>query len=668
MKKGSFQQFTVPLTSLAVFYCQVGANPSLIYPHPDPLPERERGIVVGQRIAAGLKDAAPTLTKELAVAGLTTIAQKQGVNQEWLTVGSAAIRGLMNGVAGIGDGLKQGLSALGIAEGAQRLEPKLGAVGAAGVMLVGSAIVAEGLGGGGTRAPPGTEANQNRVAASINKTVTDILSLGGLQKDPKTGEIISTRGNPVGEAIYQSRLSDLVQKAKTVGVGQTVEQYVAQTLLAGATGNAKEVADILEGRARKVLIDGIKSATEYFTDETKKEGVVVADDGSEVRVRNDGGAVSSAEVTEAVEEALGTKGLLKEVRQAMQEAGTTNGIKEKKLANGTKIVTEVKNGKIEKVSVQTAGVGQSYTEVLTLKGVDGNKSLQVNESGEIQQGVVENTLGGVSVRIESGQVGMIMMPLHPGLVPQFIGPPRLLAGHLTKELVRYVIGPGISNEKMPQYLIGLKNALKAQGVPQGQVVILGTMGDTNKIFDLHNIALELIGFDFLTDAAIQEIRSTLPQVPGQKTVFTLYSGYGNFGLKAVEKGDLPIDTLIFVGAPTVEGTAIPGMINKPGHMDNSHVKMVVNVFGENDMFSGGVKRFDNVPTYNFEIKNVPHLGYFPDQDFSNEKVSQWMGQLHANAINETALKEQIINKGLNEGIITFDEEKQVWVVDLSKIK
>jgi len=276
----SFKRLTALLTSIAVFYCQVAwANPSLIHPHPDPLPERERGIVVGERVAAGLKDAAPTLTKELAVAGLVTVGEKQGVNQEWLTVGSATIRGLMNGVAGIGDGLKQGLSALGIAEGAQRLEPKLGAVGAAGVMLVGSAIVADGLGGGGTRAPPGTEANQNRVATSINKTVTDILSLGGLQKDPKTGEIISTRGNPVGEAIYQSRLSDLVQKAKTVGVGQTVEQYVAQTLLGGATQNAKEVVDILEGKARKVLIDGKKPATERVLDENNK--VIIADDGSE---------------------------------------------------------------------------------------------------------------------------------------------------------------------------------------------------------------------------------------------------------------------------------------------------------------------------------------------------------------------------------------------------
>jgi len=398
----SFKRLTALLTSIAVFYCQVAwANPSLIHPHPDPLPERERGIVVGERVAAGLKDAAPTLTKELAVAGLVTVGEKQGVNQEWLTVGSATIRGLMNGVAGIGDGLKQGLSALGIAEGAQRLEPKLGAVGAAGVMLVGSAIVADGLGGGGTRAPPGTEANQNRVAASINKTLTDILSLGGLQKDPKTGEIISTRGNPVGEAIYQSRLSDLVQKAKTVGVGQTVEQYVAQTLLGGATQNAKEVVDILEGKVKKVLWDG-KLATEVPISNDGKASLVIQDDNQRMMAMEK--TARDVAMEQAMQKALSKAQVISETATEKkvkladgQEATIKAGAGKGKIEIGPdgKLKNVVAEGKNWKLELDENGQVKRYEEVSELGGQKTTTVIEKQQDGqwERRQEIKKETTG-----------------------------------------------------------------------------------------------------------------------------------------------------------------------------------------------------------------------------------------------------------------------------------
>jgi hypothetical protein len=199
------------------------------------------------------------------------------------------------------------------------------------------------------------------------------------------------------------------------------------------------------------------------------------------------------------------------------------------------------------------------------------------------------------------------------------------------------------------YCFDFMNCLVGRGVDPSSIILAPMFENGDPVTDTLSWVADALGGDQLTDELINKMdQQWITMTPAQRdhgVVSVLYSGSINPFLKAIERRDYNVSTIISLGGPTIEGTLYAG------HIDNSHVKTFVNIYGDNDYVPlagpilGGNKSFDNVETLNIKILGADHFDYFPVPDRSN-KVGEFVLRLAENAQDPARLKSFLEIKGV----------------------
>ncbi|MBI4000008.1 MAG: hypothetical protein HY351_05265 [Candidatus Omnitrophica bacterium] len=164
--------------------------------------------------------------------------------------------------------------------------------------------------------------------------------------------------------------------------------------------------------------------------------------------------------------------------------------------------------------------------------------------------------------------------------------------------------------------------------------------------DLARKVLEKFGIDNLSSEIQSKIDAHLanyPLAPGEKINLVMYSGSGNAGLELIEQINYPVDTVIFIGSPTLQGSILSGAT-----IDNPNVRRVVNIYGAGDpipLFGGSKdKDFTGVEVINIKMLGTDHFEYFPGAGgIVNTGSSSFVKQIIQVSKNELQL-ERLISK------------------------
>jgi hypothetical protein len=141
-------------------------------------------------------------------------------------------------------------------------------------------------------------------------------------------------------------------------------------------------------------------------------------------------------------------------------------------------------------------------------------------------------------------------------------------------------------------------------------------------------------------------------------VSVLYSGSLNPFLKAIDRRDYNVSTIVSLGGPSIEGTFYEG------HIDNSHVKTFINIYGDQDYVPlagpvlGGNKSFEGITTLNIKILGADHFDYFPAADGSSR-----IGKFVAEVV-------RLSNAQSNEVLMTFladYKQGDTYVIDPERL-
>ena len=151
------------------------------------------------------------------------------------------------------------------------------------------------------------------------------------------------------------------------------------------------------------------------------------------------------------------------------------------------------------------------------------------------------------------------------------------------------------------------------------------------------------------------------------SVFIAYSGGRNYAHKVLEMMDYGFETAILVAPPSLEGYITKGVI------DNSNIKRVISVRGENDSVALiGDNYFEGVDNINIEIRGADHYNLFRNPEGSyknpgdvkfNKMAGNFMVRLaEAAHRGKNKLDALLTLEGIRQSSIT-----KTYTVDLNKL-
>jgi hypothetical protein len=316
-----------------------------------------------------------------------------------------------------------------------------------------------------------------------------------------------------------------------------------------------------------------------------------------------------------------------------------DGVVETVLPDGVTMVLEVNNGQANgyRVSIDDETLLQMYST--------GGNQIALNPDGTIHSGILVNEVTGARIEMKDGKLLSFSMTAPDVGSIALDGMSLDQLTDLQKQgLVLFATSNGIWNRNPegvpPQYEADLMNSLIQKGVDPASILAIPLYEEGNIPKDTFSWIADALGSDEITNEIItkmdQKWITLSDQQKAQGLTSVLYSGSVNPFLKAVERRDYNISTIVSLGGPTIEGTLYEG------HIDNQNVQRFINIYGEQDLVPlagpllGGNKSFDNVNTINIKILNTGHGDYFPAPDRSN-KVGEFIAKIIERANDQIAL-------------------------------
>jgi YD repeat-containing protein len=413
---------------------------------------------------------------------------------------------------------------------------------------------------------------------------------------------------------YFSQALNFIDLIRQKGLLEALDLYAASIFARDAIESILHqggLVDILTGRAEYTTVNGIP--VKIFRIDANNDLYFSTTDDTVLLGRRSGDQVERGVFV------VGTDGkfLLKE------------GVVETAFPDGMHTVLEVKNG-------QAYGyrVFSDDKDLFEIYATGGNQ-IALNPDGSIYSAVFINKVTGAKLEFSSGQLVSLSMMAPSG---QSINVSGMTLAQLTsiqkQGLVSYIASNGIWNTKpegvSPDYEINLINRLVERGVDPSSIFLAPLYENGNPITDTFSWVTDMLGGDQITNELINKLdQKWIALTPVQQEhgiVSVLYSGSVNPFLKAIDRRDYNVSTIISLGGPSIEGTFYEG------HIDNPHVKTFVNVYGDKDYVPlagpilGGNKSFEGITTLNIKILGADHFDYFPAADGSN-KVGKFIAEI-----------------------------------------
>ncbi|HOW59071.1 MAG TPA: hypothetical protein PLO78_05030 [Candidatus Omnitrophota bacterium] len=420
--------------------------------------------------------------------------------------------------------------------------------------------------------------------------------------------------SPESLAFYFSQAINFVDLIREKGLLAALDLYATSIFKRDAIESILRqggLADILTGQAEYTTVNGIPVKAIHI--DANNDLYFSTTDDSILLGRRSGNQVERG----AFVIGAGGKFLLKE------------GVVETTFPDGMHTVLEVKNGQAHGYRVFS-----DSKDLFEIYATGGNQ-IALNPDGSIYSAVFINKVTGARLEFSQGQLVSFSMTAPSG---QSINVSGMTLAQLTsiqkQGLVSFIASNGIWNTKpegvSPDYEINLVNRLVERGVDPSSIFLAPMYENGNPVTDTFSWVTDMLGGDQLTDELINKLdQKWITMTPAQRdhgVVSVLYSGSLNPFLKAIDRRDYNVSTIISLGGPSIEGTFYEG------HIDNSHVKTFINIYGDKDYVPlagpvlGGNKSFEGITTLNIKILGADHFDYFPVPDGSN-KIGEFVARL-----------------------------------------
>ena len=367
--------------------------------------------------------------------------------------------------------------------------------------------------------------------------------------------------------------------------------------------------------------------------------------------------------------------------------GLITGTLEEATENGTRMVYYVTDSTIiEKMEVY--GTSGGHIQIIAK---DKEAGLQLNEDGI--------PLGGIVADFEKGKLyeyeylgNAINFELNfddPKVNIQEIG--SFDFSSLTNEekedlLTYYFIINGLNNPNSegipPETTAKFKEELSRQGLDPNNIFLVpiyerGTFF-TDAITWLRD---EFLQKDVIADELYQKYTDYLDALSPEararaQKVSVLYSGSFNPWLRAVEKYDINVETIVAYGGPSLRGTVLRKTIFDD-RINNSHVKNFINIYGENDHYGKVLlvqeKKFSNVDVINIKLKGADHYDFSlnPNKTGSEAEINRKAAQFNAYATKIASNIDDFMIDVLQQDGVTpvyVDGKVVEYEIDLDKFK
>ncbi|MCL5072123.1 MAG: hypothetical protein M1308_14725 [Actinobacteria bacterium] len=180
----------------------------------------------------------------------------------------------------------------------------------------------------------------------------------------------------------------------------------------------------------------------------------------------------------------------------------------------------------------------------------------------------------------------------------------------------------------------------------------------------------LFNEDVIADEIFQKYlvvyQSLTPEQRAALKVGITYSGSFNPYLRALEKYNMNIETIVNYGGQSLKGVFSGYQIN------NAHIKNVINIWGENDFYGKLVqeKKFTNVNVINIELKGADHSDFNIEDRYTgsraelNRKAAQFNAYITKLATNPQVIAEVVL---VRNGVTAVYQDGKIikYEVDLS---
>ncbi len=216
---------------------------------------------------------------------------------------------------------------------------------------------------------------------------------------------------------------------------------------------------------------------------------------------------------------------------------------------------------------------------LLIKSAPGSPSVEFGAGGTIKEGVIENGLTGVKVVINDGVIHQLIVPNpdNPVFSEDVLG--KIDVSNIPPEeffkLIKYGVGNGVGNPGKEGVLPGnIQKFLDdlARETDPGFVMPLSLYEEGNFITDSLTWLLDSLGTNVLTNEVRYKLDAELMARGSLPPTRLVYSGNFQPLLRAIEKENYDINTIVVVGGPTTMDDRIP-----------DQVKRIVYVVGEDDI-------------------------------------------------------------------------------------
>jgi hypothetical protein len=181
----------------------------------------------------------------------------------------------------------------------------------------------------------------------------------------------------------------------------------------------------------------------------------------------------------------------------------------------------------------------------------------------------------------------------------------------------------------------------------------------------------LFNEDIIADEIFQKYLAVYqlltPEERAALKVGVTYSGSFNPYLRAIEKYNMNIETIVNYGGQSIKGVFSGYEIN------NTHIKNVINIWGENDFYGKLVqeKNFTNVNMINIELKGADHSDFNIEGRYTgsraelNQKAARFNVYITRYATNPQLITDVILKRN---GVAPIYKDGKIikYEVDLSK--
>ena len=599
-------------------------------------------------LTINLEEIAPTMAAKLTLGGLELLGRSMGLDPRITALIGLPIAASIGGVV---SGAMSGSSStiFNSIKAALFSRETLG-----GILSIGFDLASEKLNINPLFSALGLRLATAGVMGAINPDQTIMSSMAEAflesvkQLNPFYGMDVTS---PESLAVYFSQSVNFVDLIREKGLLAALDLYATSIFKRDAIESILHqggLADILTGRAEYTAVNGIPVKAIHI--DANNDLYFSTTDDSILLGRRNGNQVERGAFV------IGANGkfLLKD------------GVVETKFPDGMHAVLEVKNG-------QSHGyrVFSDNKDLFEIYATGGNQ-IALNPDGSIYSAIFINKVNGARLEFSKGQLVSLSMTAPSGQSVNVSGMTLAQLTSIQKQgLVSFIASNGIWNTKpegvSPDYESNLVNRLVERGVDPSSIFLAPMYENGNPVTDTFSWVTDMLGGDQLTDELLNKLdQKWITMTPAQRdhgVVSVLYSGSLNPFLKAIDRRDYNVSTIISLGGPSIEGTFYEG------HIDNSHVKTFVNIYGDKDYVPlagpilGGNKSFEGITTFNIKVLGADHFDYFPVPDGSN-KIGEFVARLSEAAEAGGSRFKRFLNATPG---ISYDGESKTYIVNPNEL-